>query len=43
MIMSIDGRLHVFFAPTRQRTMAQSKFMGALAIGAKSLKLTRCY
>jgi len=31
------------YAPfLRQRAMAQSKFIGALAIGAKNLKLTHC-
>jgi len=35
-------RLRAFFAPMRQCAMVQSKFIGALAIGAKNLKLTHC-
>jgi len=35
-----DGHLHAFLL---QQAMAQSQFMGTLAIGAKNFKLTRCY
>ncbi|MBM3937474.1 MAG: hypothetical protein FJ333_02305 [Sphingomonadales bacterium] len=42
-IIPIDGHTCAFFAPMRQRAMAQSQFMGALPIGAIKFILTYCY